>query len=149
MSHTVDTKEYLDTVVSLLSEGKDSIPVPIEGNSMRPFLKKGDTVYLSPLDHTPKRGDVVLYTRRDGSYVLHRVAKKEKSGVYLMLGDSQATLEPVSKDRVLAEATSAVRIGKHVNKKSPVWFFFRWIYPQNTKMRVLLSRIARIFNTAD
>lgn len=72
----VDTREYLDRIVSLLTE-KDGAVIPVAGNSMEPFLKNGrDQVYLvKPEQNTQYQpGDIVLFQRKNGQYVLHRIA---------------------------------------------------------------------------
>lgn len=58
------------------------------GTSMEPLLHAhSSTVVLEPLAGPPKKGDVVLYRRPDGAYVLHRVLRSgpEKS---LLRGDN-------------------------------------------------------------
>ena len=66
----VDTKEYLDMVSDLLREGREQVAVTVAGSSMVPFLHHGDKVYLDPLPEVLKAGDVVLYRRAGGQYVL-------------------------------------------------------------------------------
>ena len=84
MTRSIDTTEYIETVLSLLECQKTDVPVPIKGNSMVPFLREGDTVYLNSLTNEPKRGDVVLFRRADGSFVLHRIAKRLPDKSYLL-----------------------------------------------------------------
>ncbi len=139
MSHILDTEKYLDTAVALLNEGKTNIPVPIVGTSMRPFLKEGDTAFLSPLVGSVRKGDIVLFLRPNGSYVLHRVSRKPKNGIIMTLGDNQLTEEPVPEEKILAEATSAKRSGKLIGKKSPTWRFFSGFYLRFSSLRPYFS----------
>lgn len=133
MPRTVDTKEYLDMVCALLREGQREVPVPVKGVSMRPFLQDQDMVYLNPIREPVRPGDIVLYLRRSGQYILHRVCKSNPDGSFLMLGDSQLEKEPVAADQLLAKV-SFVRLGaKEVRPGSLHWWLFahlwRWLAP--------------------
>ena len=109
MARILDTQEYLDTVCQLLQQGETSVAVPVAGGSMVPFLHNGDTVYLDLPDSPVKRGDIVLYTRSYGRYILHRVYRVRRDGSYIMVGDAQTELELL---RTLADAEEDVSIGR-------------------------------------
>ena len=120
MALIVDTKEYLNTICQLLQEGKQDLPVPVTGNSMCPFLHPGDIVYLNRYTELEK-GDIVLFTRPDGSFVLHRIYQIKKDGSYLILGDNQLLPEPVPAERIHAIVTSVRIKEKVVTPKSLRW----------------------------
>ena len=120
MALIVDTKEYLNTICQLLREGKQDLPVPVTGNSMCPFLHPGDIVYLNRFAALEK-GDIVLFTRPDGSFVLHRIYQIKKDGSYLILGDNQMLPEPVPAERIHAIVTSARIKEKVITPKSLRW----------------------------
>ena len=120
MALIVDTKEYLNTICQLLQEGKQDLPVPVTGNSMCPFLHPGDIVYLNRYTELEK-GDIVLFTRPDGSFVLHRIYQIKKDGSYLILGDNQMLPEPVPAERIHAIVTSVRIKEKVVTPKSLRW----------------------------
>lgn len=64
-----------------------------KGTSMLPTLKQGrDSVGLRKTREI-KKGDVLLYRRATGEYVLHRVLAVEKDGTLTMCGDNQTVLE--------------------------------------------------------
>ena len=71
--HILDTQAYLNTVCDMLAPGQTLVPVPVAGTSMCPFLHPGDTVYLSAPDRSPEVGDILLFRRPTGPYILHRV----------------------------------------------------------------------------
>lgn len=78
MSYDVLLEEYRQL---LQDESIQVLPLVISGNSMSPFLVHGrDTIYLSRLDRPVKKGDVLLYKRDSGAYILHRVYKVEENG---------------------------------------------------------------------
>lgn len=114
----------------LQEEGVKELPLTVTGNSMSPFLIHGrDTVYLSRLTCPARRGDILLYRRDNGGYVLHRVYAAT-SEEYTMVGDAQTELEPgIRPDQVIAIVTRAVRKEQELRPGSFWWDFFetQWI----------------------
>ena len=115
----------------LLEEERiESLPLTITGGSMCPFLIGGrDTVYLSRLTRPVHRGDAVLYRRRNGSYVFHRVYRVSEDGI-TMLGDAQTVPEPgIQPEQIIAIMTRAERKGKILAPGNFWWEFFEkcWI----------------------
>lgn len=144
----VDTQEYLDQVCAMLAEGQKSVPVPVAGTSMCPFLHPGDTVYLNLPDRALRKGDIVLFTRASGQYILHRISGVIPNG-YLLLGDNQATPEPVPAERIRAIVTHCRRGDKYTAPGSISWWFYEkvwlWLTPFRGKLTGLARRISRIF----
>ena len=65
-----------------------------KGTSMKPLLKSGrDKAYIEKVTKPLKKGDIALYKRENGEYILHRVMKA-KNGVYTFCGDNHYMLEP-------------------------------------------------------
>ena len=126
----------------LKDENITALPLVISGNSMSPFLVHGrDTVYLSRLDRPAKKGDVLLYKRESGSYILHRVYKVEKDS-YTMVGDAQTQLEQgIRQDQIIAIMTSALRKGKLQKKGSFWWEFFEKLWIRIIPLRPMLTKI--------
>ena len=126
----------------LNDENITALPLVISGNSMSPFLVHGrDTVYLSRLDRPAKRGDVLLYKRESGAYILHRVYKVEKDS-YTMVGDAQIQLEQgIRQDQIIAIMTSALRKGKLQKKGSFWWEFFEKLWIRIIPLRPMLTKI--------
>ena len=126
----------------LNDENITALPLVISGNSMSPFLVHGrDTVYLSRLDRPAKRGDVLLYKRDSGAYILHRVYKADKDS-YTMVGDAQTQLEQdIRPDQIIAIMTSALRKGKLQKKGSFWWEFFEKLWIRIIPLRPMLTKI--------
>ncbi len=141
----VDPQELMPQLPALLQE-TGSIPLVITGGSMVPFLVHGrDTVYLSRVPATLKRGDMILYRRDSGDYVLHRIFRAE-GRLYTLLGDAQTTPEPgIRQEQVLALVTAVRRKGKLLQRGSFLWGFFArtwlWLRP----VRPLLTKIYTAF----
>ena len=73
-TRTVDNALLLEEYRTLL-ETAEQLPLLISGNSMSPFLVHGrDTVYLTKVNRPLRKGDIVLYQRKGGAYILHRRA---------------------------------------------------------------------------
>lgn len=141
----VDTKEYLDMLCGLLREGHTNVPVTVSGSSMTPFLHHGDTVYLSPVEAPPQKGDIVLYTRPSGQYVLHRIVKVNADGSYIMLGDAQTQREWIEGSGAIhGKVVSALHLGKPLTTKSFRWRFFATVWMCVVPFRLLIMKSWKI-----
>lgn len=108
--------DLVPIICSFLEQDKD-VTLTARGNSMRPILvDRRDLLTLSSCDpHSLSVGEVVLYKRDNGVYVVHRIIGKEQ-GNYTMMGDGQANREPgIRPDQILAKMTSFVRNGKLIS----------------------------------
>lgn len=120
----------------------DTLPLLISGNSMSPFLIHGrDMVYLSRLRRPARRGDMLLYRRGNGAYVLHRVYEVTPEG-FTMVGDAQTALEPgVRQEQVAAIVTRVVRKGKPLAPGSFWWDFFEKVWIRIVPLRRPVHRL--------
>jgi len=125
-----------------------ALPLQVSGNSMFPFLTHGrDTVYLSRLTRPVRRGDVLLYRRDSGAYVLHRVfAVGEES--FTMLGDNQLSPEPgIRHEQILAVSEQVIRKGKTLRAGDWGWEFFAktWLklYPVRRWALAVVRRLTK------
>lgn len=148
MAHVVDTQVFLDTVCDLLRQGEPQVAIPVAGNSMAPFLHHGDTVYLRLPDSPLKRGDIVLYTRSDGRYILHRIQKINKDGTFFMVGDAQQELENIpSQGQIHARACAALHHGKFICPGTLRWWAYQhiwlWVVPYRHRIMGLWAIIRR------
>jgi hypothetical protein len=139
--HIIDPEELMPQLPQLLQEA-ESIPLVISGNSMAPFLRHGrDIVYLSKVSEPLKRGDMILYRRCNGNYILHRIYK-ETCGTYQLVGDGQWGLEPgIRPEQILAVVTAVRRKGKLLDKGSFLWEFFEHIWLAFLPMRPAICRL--------
>ena len=142
MERIVDTQAYLDMVCQLLSEGKTEVPVPVKGVSMRPFLRDGDRVFLEKPGQMGRPGDIVLYTRPNGQYVLHRIYRVNPNGSFWIIGDSQTTLEPVAgMSQIHAKVSYVIAGGKTVKPGDFRWWFYACPWRVLAPWRRQISRI--------
>lgn len=133
--HRVDTEEYLNAVSALIAEGRE-VTVPVRGGSMNPFLVDNrDCVLLVPVPERLRRGDIVLFRRSSGQYVLHRIVAVRRSRpgghepVYFMRGDAQEMTEgPVARAQVRALAARVMRHGRWLTDRDLRVLFFRHLW---------------------
>lgn len=137
----LDTQVYLDTVCDLLREGHTHVPVTVVGTSMTPFFDPGDTVYLDLLQRPAQVGDVILFARFGGKYVLHRVVRVFPDGSLELLGDAQICSERLFPDQVRAIVTAVRRGEKLLDERSLRWRFFRGPWRYVRRLRPYLNRI--------
>ncbi len=115
----------------ILSAG-GSVEITATGGSMRPMLlHRVSKVRLAP-PRPLMKGDIPLYRRDNGAYVLHRVVSLEGETCTLC-GDAQWHLEPgIRPDQMLAVATDFCRKNRWVSCASSgyriywkLWVFIR------------------------
>lgn len=112
--------------------------VPIEGTSMLPLLKEGKAlveVAVKDLKQL-KKGDVVLYRKKEGTLVLHRIIKAEDGEVFTVLGDHQVTnAEQVHKEQILAVAEGFIINGRHIDEKTRWYRVYKKIWLSSLTVR--------------
>ena len=83
-----------------------------EGDSMYPLIREGNLLVIEAVKEPLKVGDIPLYKRDSGQYVLHRIVEI-KNGKYWMKGDNRTGVEKGIADRhIIGVLTGIVRNGK-------------------------------------
>lgn len=141
----MDTAELMETYREILPR-VDSLPLVISGNSMTPFLVHGrDTVHLAAVgDRALKIGEIVLYQRDDGRYILHRICGigKGPSERYNIIGDAHTVVEKnVRRDQIFAFVKWVDRKGKKQAPGSFWWEFFAKVWIQMIPARPVFLRL--------
>ena len=142
---TLTIRQWCDMV-----EAGNSIPVNIQlhGYSMQPLVRRlRDTVTIVPLKRPLKRGDVVLFQRRDDTYVVHRVWKLRENQVQTM-GDNVRSADAwIPVDAVLGLVTHVKRGGCRFCIDTTIWRTLgrAWltIHPLRKGLRCVLGGIKR------
>ena len=140
----------------IFSQGK-SARFQAKGWSMRPFIRDGDFLVVSPIENSSiKRGDVVFCITTENKVIVHRVIKKykkDKDNRITMLIKGDATFsspEKVEMQNVLGKVVAVERNGqkKRLDTKfhqikgllfAGISPFSQWTYP-------FLSKIKKYFN---
>lgn len=146
----VDTYEYVSVLKELTEQGK-SVSMLIAGSSMSPFLiHERDYIYFEKPKRPLKKGDMVFYQRRSGQYVMHRICKVRKDGLYDIIGDNQMVIEPgIRRDQIFALITKVKRKGKMLEPGDFWWVFFEKVWIRCIRLRPAIFRayslLKRIF----
>ncbi len=118
----------LAELLQLQLSDRGTAVLPVTGSSMLPMLRGGrDTVYLAQPQRLPKRGDVILYRRDNGQYILHRIVK-EAGGALICCGDNQYTPETVLSRQVIAVVTAFERSGRHTKTTAAAYRAYTWLW---------------------
>ena len=114
---TFSMKDIGPLIEEMVGQG-DVFRLTVSGTSMMPFLRNNrDEVVFASLDgRTLKRGDILLYKRREGTYVMHRLYRIEKDGTYTFIGDHQYKVEEgIRREQIKAYVQYAFRDGKKID----------------------------------
>lgn len=135
--------EELMEVVMLQLQTAQRANLTVTGGSMLPMLRQyRDTVQLKPIDGRLQPGDIALYRRDNGRYVLHRVIRLTEDG-YLFCGDNQAELEPVRQDQLMALVTGFTKKGKQHQTEELCYRLYQWIWVKLFFARAYYIRLRR------
>lgn len=137
----VDNEAYIGMLKELLLDGKQ-VSLSVAGSSMEPFLTGGrDQVFLVPVSRPLKKGDLVLFQRESGAYVLHRIWKVVPGGC-MTVGDGQQETEgPIPKERIFGLTERVYRGGRVLSKGSFWWEFFEKIWIRLIPLRPALRKL--------
>jgi len=148
--------DLLELSKDIFGKGK-SIRFQAKGWSMRPFVRDGDFIVVSPIEnYSIKTGDVVFYLTPENKVIVHRVIKKYKKDkdnriTIFIKGDATfSSPEKVEMQNVLGKVIAVERNGrkKRLDTKfykikgllfARISPFSQWTYP-------FLSKIKKYFN---
>ena len=133
---------------------KDGLLVQLpSGTSMLPMLKqKKDTVVIEKLKTKPKVNDVILYQRKNNSYVLHRIIKI-KNNSYVIRGDNCFYNEyDITDNDILGILTGFYKDEKYINCNKNAFYkiyVFVWKYTYYIrfflrKTHIILAKIKHL-----
>lgn len=139
-------EEKQQNIEQLLMEGK-TVQIFPRGYSMYPLFVPGrDQAVIAPVDiRRLKRGDVVLYRRREGILVLHRLCRRKKNPEgYYFVGDNQVEVEgPLDRDQLRGVMVRFVRHGRSVSVKHPVYVaastLWLWLRPVRRSIQLFVA----------
>ena len=148
MATQQDTQAFFEKYRLLLNAG-ETLSLPVLGNSMSPFLvHQRDTVWLRKPDRPLRKGDIVLYQRSNGAYILHRICQiREES--FTMIGDAHQTPEPgITRDQIFGLVVRIERKGKILEPSSFWWKFFSLVWIRLIPLRRFFQKVyALIFHS--
>ena len=127
-------------------ERNQKFKIPITGTSMNPLLYQGrDFVFIEKPSFPLEVGDIPLYRRDDGAFVLHRVVGKDVKG-YILSGDNQFLLEyGITDDHIIGVVTLLCIDGKNVAVTDPDYVKHKEKYVKNVRIRYPVRRFRHWF----
>ena len=145
-SQTLPMEQLVQLVLLQLEQGGFAY-LTVTGWSMRPMLRdKTDRVRLVPVGKLAS-GDIILYHRSNGQYVLHRILRKVSEQAYLCCGDNQWETEAIENHQILAVVAGFSRGEKeysvrHLGYRIYVWLWVA-LHPVRRPLLAVRRRLGR------
>ena len=120
------------------------IATPV-GSSMLPLIRERiDTVRLEKPKGRCNKYDVIMYQRKNGIYVLHRIIKV-KNDSYVLCGDNQSFLEHnVTDDMIIGVMTGFYREDTYVSIDNPQYIKYYKKRVSTRKYRYIRDMLKKI-----
>ena len=140
-------KLNMESLLPFIEEAFDrgvDFQIPITGTSMNPLLYQNrDFVKIVKPQLPLKLGDIPLYRRNDGAFVLHRVVAIKDDGEYVMCGDNQFVLEfGITDKNIIGVAKTLIINGKEIDVDTDSEYLkHKHKYVKNIKTRYLKRRL--------
>lgn len=130
----------------LLADKDFYIATPI-GTSMMPMIRERiDTVKLVKPKGSLRKYDVILYQRKDGTYVLHRIIGVKKDS-YVLCGDNQFIKEfGVTDDMIIGVVDGFYRGENYISNDNKEYIKYYKKRVRNRKFRKIKYYLIKILN---
>ena len=118
------------------------------GNSMLPMLRNRiDSVKIVKPQMPLRKGALVLYQRKNGAYIVHRIVKI-KNGKYVMCGDGEWRLEKGIKSyQIIGQVEGFYRKEKYISCSSFGYRLYVFIWTKLRFIRFIFGFLFRGKNT--
>ena len=145
MNKIILTTQQLSQSLPELLENDGCFQLCITGWSMRPLLlPEKDVVWLRAHSGTVHRGQILLFQRDNGHFVLHRVRKILPDQCILMNGDAQNWCEVIRHDQIRAEVYEINTRGKRLSCSGFPMKLYQILWYPTIKIRPYLFRMVSI-----
>ena len=126
----------MEEIRTLVSEGK-TVTLTVKGNSMNPFIVHlRDRMTIGPWkDKDIRKGTVALVKDTRGSYVIHRIIKRNKDRVVLLGDGNIGFTETATLDNVIGIMHNIDRKGRIWTPQSTLWRLYSWFWMTLTPLR--------------
>ena len=126
----------MEEIRTLVSEGK-TVTLTVKGNSMNPFIVHlRDRMTIGPWkDEDIRKGTVALVMDTRGSYVIHRIIKRDKDRVVLLGDGNIGFTETATLDNVIGIMHNIDRKGRIWTPQSTLWRLYSWFWMTLTPLR--------------
>lgn len=126
----------MEEIRTLVSEGK-TVTLTVKGNSMNPFIVHlRDRMTIGPWkDEDIRKGTVALVKDTRGSYVIHRIIKRDKDRVVLLGDGNIGFTETATLDNIIGIMHNIDRKGRIWTPQSTLWRLYSWFWMTLTPLR--------------
>lgn len=137
----VEASELIPEYRRMMEDGLE-VPLLVSGSSMSPFMiHQRDRILMRRIESPLRRGDMAMFQRDDGAYVMHRICRI-RGDEYYFVGDAQTVIEgPVRRDQIFAVVTAVQRKGVWQKPGMFWWEFFRTVWLWMRPFRPLLVKL--------
>ena len=142
---TLNSEQFSEMMHREFASGR-GISLVVTGTSMEPLLRhlRDKVVLVKPENgYKPRKGDVVLFHRADGKYVMHRIVGCVGEHEYIINGDAQSWIERIREDQIDAVAAVFVRKGRCFSRENNLYRLYILIWDFSRPFRMY------IFKTVD
>lgn len=142
---TLNSEQFSEMMHREFASGR-GISLVVTGTSMEPLLRhlRDKVVLVKPENgYKPRKGDVVLFHRADGKYVMHRIVGCVGEHEYIINGDAQSWTERIRGDQIDAVAAVFVRKGRRFSRENNLYRLYILIWDFSRPFRMY------IFKTVD
>lgn len=144
MNNSFKIEDVIPILSEVIGSGGEFELYP-RGTSMLPLIREGrDSVILTSPD-SPDAGDIVLYRREGGQYVLHRIVGRDGE-LFTMCGDNQTKIERgIAVGQIIAKAKLLKRDGRIVDCESAEYrkWVKKWLNMTYRRVGLLRYRVAK------
>lgn len=138
-------EEFETIIKDVLDSGGEFQMFP-KGSSMLPLLReKIDSVVLVKPQGQLKTGDILLYKRSNGQYVLHRIVKVNQNS-YELCGDNQIQIETkVSDTDIIGVVGYFYRREKKITDRNLIYKCYKFLW-KSFILRRIAGKIRRMIS---
>lgn len=107
----------------LVADGAElAVHIPLNGVSMQPLVRRlRDRVTIIPIRRPLRKGDIVLFQRADGVYVVHRLIAIGEQTVQTLGDNCPSPDSPIPVSSVLGIVTYVQRGKRRLHVDSSAW----------------------------
>lgn len=137
--------KMIDIVPGLIEKfdnNKDAL-LPVKGTSMLPLFNEENTIVNLERKEDYFKNDIVLYLRKDGHYVLHRIYEKDNE-VFSMIGDHQVKIESgINKNQIICGVKNYYKDNKLYTMKNIKYKLYEFFW-KCIRIRKIYFKISKI-----
>ncbi len=141
------TEVYLKDLLPIIEEKLNSgaeVTINPGGISMEPLVKAGRDSVVLTLPECLKKYDVVLYRRKNGQFVLHRIVGT-KGESFIMCGDNQVVLEyGIKETDIIAKMSAVIRKNKNISVNSASYKVYSVVRVSTQRIKLYYYKLRRI-----